>query len=204
MCHCTRIGRYVTWITIKNIFVCIHKILYYNTVKAIIDTSTLISLARISYLELVSRLNVNIILSRKVYEEAVVEGKAKGFVDAIVIQGFIDSYNLKIIEVKEKFVKILRRKIKKTLVKGDESVLALAIQEHAEWIITNDDGLGKIAMVLGFQVKATPDLLLKALEKKLFDVCKLEILMRELVVENRLSYKVAELYIIEAKNYVKE
>ena len=59
-------------------------------------------------------------------------------------------------------------------------------------------------MVLGFQVKATPDLLLKALEKKLFDVCKLEILMRELVVENRLSYKVAELYIIEAKNYVKE
>ncbi len=39
---------------------------------------------------------------------------------------------------------------------------------------------------------------------KLFDVCKLEILMRELVVENRLSYKVAELYIIEAKNYVKE
>lgn len=171
--------------------------------KAIVDTSTLISLARISYLELISRLNINIILSRKVYEEVVVEGKAKCLADAIVIQGFIDNYDIKIIEVKDKFIKILRQKIKKVLAKGDESVLALAIQENAEWIITNDDGLGKIATVLGFQVKATPDLLLKALEKKLFDVCKLEILMRELVVENRLSYKVAELYIIEAKNYVK-
>ena len=134
----------------------------------------------------------------------IAEGKAKGLADAIVIQGFIDSYDLKIIEVKDKFIKTLRQKIKKILAKGDESVLALAIQENAEWIITNDDGLGKIAMVLGFKVKATPDLLLKALEKKLFDVCKLEILMRELVVENRLSYKVAELYIIEAKNYVKK
>ena len=172
--------------------------------KAIIDTSTLISLARISYLELVSRLNINIILSGKVYEEAVVEGKAKGFADAIVIQGFIDSHNLKIIEVKDKFLKTLRQIIKKILAKGDESILALAIQEHAEWIITNDDGLGKIAMVLGFKVKATPDLLLLALEEKLLDVCKIETLIRELVVENRLSYKVAELYIIEAKNYVKE
>lgn len=86
--------------------------------KAIIDTSTLISLARISYLELVSRLNINIILSRKVYEEAVVEGKAKGLADAIVIQGFIDNYDIKIIEVKDKFIKTLRQKIKKVLAKG--------------------------------------------------------------------------------------
>jgi predicted nucleic acid-binding protein len=58
-------------------------------IKTVIDTSTLISLARISYLELLPKLRKSVVLPHEVYEEAVIKGEEKGIADAIVIKGFI-------------------------------------------------------------------------------------------------------------------
>jgi predicted nucleic acid-binding protein len=110
---------------------------------------------------------------------------------------------MKTVNVSSSHINLLRKKINKVLAKGDEAVLSLAMKEKIREIITDDDGLGKIAMALGFSVKATPDLLMEGLRQKVLDFQKVEILMRELVVENRLSSVVAELYLLEGKRYVK-
>ncbi len=96
-----------------------------------------------------------------------------------------------------------RKRSNKILAKGDEAVLALAMQEKANEIIINDDGLGKLAMALGFDVKATPDLLMEALEKDRLSIEDFEIFIKGLVIENRLSSAVAELYVLEGRKDVK-
>ncbi|OFW52529.1 MAG: hypothetical protein A2163_08265 [Actinobacteria bacterium RBG_13_35_12] len=70
-------------------------------------------------------------------------------------------------------------------------------------IITNDDGLGRLALTIGFIVQASPDLLLEGLRKKILNYENYESFIRGLVIENRLSSAVAELYLLEGKKYVK-
>lgn len=134
--------------------------------KTVIDTSTLISLAKISYLELIPKLKIDVVIPDEVYREAVIRGDEKGIADAIVIKRFINSYKLKVVNIESKYIKALRQRLNKVLTKGDEAVLSLAVKEKAKAIVTNDDGLGKIAMALGFCVNATPDLLIEGVARK--------------------------------------
>lgn len=63
-----------------------------------------------------------------------------------------------------------------------------------------DDGPGKIALALGFDVMATPDLLISGFRKNILKRNDFENYMRGLAVENRLSSVVAELYLMEVIN----
>ena len=171
--------------------------------KSIIDTSTLISLARIAYLELISMLRTDVSIPDEIYEEAVLKGEKKGFADATVIKTFIENHRIKIVHVEKHSIIALRKKVSKILAKGDESVLSLALQEKAKEIVTDDDGLGKLAMALGFDVKATPDLLIEGLKKNRLSIQDFEIFIRGLVIENRLSSAIAEFYILEGRKDVK-
>jgi len=170
--------------------------------KSVIDTSRLISLRKINSLELIAKFKTEVVIPEEVYEEAVINGEKKGIADSIVIKSFIGNREMGILSVKSNDRKVLREKVGKGLTKGDEAVLSLALREKAEIIITNDDGLGKIAMALGFLVMATADLLMEVLKKKLLSFNEFEVLMRSLVIENRLSAAVSELYLMEGKKYV--
>ena len=77
------------------------------------------------------------------------------------------------------------------------------MQEKAKEIVTDDDGLGKLAIALGFDVKATPDLLMEGLKKNRLSIQDFEIFIRGLVIENRLGSAAAELYILEGRKDVK-
>ena len=76
------------------------------------------------------------------------------------------------------------------------------MQEEVEVLITDDEGLGKIAMTLGFKVMASPDLLLQSLKEGFIGFTEFEKNIRLLVIENRLSPVVAELYMMEGKEHV--
>lgn len=95
--------------------------------NSIIDTSTLISLARIGYLEIIPRLKIDVVLPDDVYEEAVIKGEERGIADATVIKNFITNHKIKVIHTESSQIKVVRQKLNKILAKGDESVLSLAI-----------------------------------------------------------------------------
>ena len=133
--------------------------------KTIIDTSTLISLARINYLDLIPQLRKEVVVPDAVYEEAVIRGEERGFSDAIVIKSFINGHKTRIVNTKSNYIRILRKRVNKVLAKGDEAVLSVALQEKAKEIMADDDGLGKIAMAMGFSVMARPDLLMEGLKR---------------------------------------
>jgi predicted nucleic acid-binding protein len=171
--------------------------------KSIVDTSTLISLAKIAYLELIPTLRKDVSVPYEIYEEAVLKGEEKGFADATVIKNSIEKHRIKMVHVKAHSITALRKKVNKVLTKGDEAVLSLAIQEKAREIVTDDDGLGKLAMALGFDVRATPDLLMEGLKKNRLSIEDFEVFIRGLVIEYQLSSAVAELYILEGRRNVK-
>jgi predicted nucleic acid-binding protein len=171
--------------------------------KYVIDTSSLISLAKIQYLEIISALRIKVLLPHEVYDEAVTAGMGKGYTDSVIIENFIAGSVIKPIELADQHKKALRKKLQKILAAGDEAVLALAISEKADALVTNDDGLGRVAFALGISVQASSDLLLECLKRNILTFERYEILLRSLVIENRLSSAVAELYMLEGKKYVK-
>ena len=172
--------------------------------KSVIDTSTLISLAKIQCLDLIIKLELNVMVPVEVYEEAVVQGGDKGYLDAALIKNFTDLHSIRPVNAKSSFLTAVRRKTNKALAKGDEAVLATALKEKVKTVLTDDDGLGKIAYSWGYVVKASADLLLDGLVKKIIKAKEFESYMRGLVIENRLHAVVAELYFMEGKRYVKD
>ncbi len=169
----------------------------------VIDTSILISLAKINCLEIILNLKSELSIPEEVYGESVFEGEKRDLPDATLIKSFITGNNIRIVKVKSSTIKTLTSKIKKILPQGDKAVLSLALQEKTTEIITDDEGLSKIALSLGFRVSASPDLLLQSLKKGFVRFQEFEKHIRNLVLENRLGSVVAELYIVEAKKDVK-
>ena len=172
--------------------------------KTIIDTSLLISLARINYLEAILHQRGVFLLPNEVYQESVEEGQKKDMADAILIRQFITNSKIAITNVKKRSIKTLLSKINKALLVGDAAVLALALQEKAMEIMTDDEGLSRIALSLGFKVRASPDLVLQAFKGRIIDFQDFERYTKGLILENRLGPVVAELYLMEGKKYVKE
>ena len=113
------------------------------------------------------------------------------------------NYGIEIVGAKSNFIRALRSRISRNFSKGDEAVLALAYSVRAKEVLTKDDGLGKIAMGSGFRVMATPDLLWEGLKEKVMNIQDFEIFVRGLVVENRISSALAELYLMEGGKHVK-
>ncbi len=72
--------------------------------KSVIDTSTLISLARINCLELIPILRSDVVLPDEIYEEAVLKGEEKEFGDATVIKTFIERHRISLLSVKTRYI----------------------------------------------------------------------------------------------------
>ena len=171
--------------------------------KTVIDTSTLISLAKINFLEILKKLKKEILIPETVYGEAVLKGEEKSLTDATVIKNFIKDNNFRHIAVKESSLNLIKEKVSKNLTAGDEAVIAAATQEKILEIITNDDGLGKIAASLGIKVSASPDLLLEGLRSKIMKFNDYEFFLKNLVLENRITSAIAEFYSMEGKKHAK-
>lgn len=170
--------------------------------KIVVDASTFISLAKIGNLHILLNLRSALFIPYEVYEEAVIAGERKKVPDATIIKQFVRSNNIKTIKARDSSIRKLFSMLKKRLTKGDSAALALSVQEEVEVLITDDEGLGKIAMTLGFKVMASPDLLLQSLKEGFIGFTEFEKNIRLLVIENRLSPVVAELYMMEGKEHV--
>ncbi len=166
------------------------------------DTSTLISLAKINELNLLKVIKKRVVTPQYVYEESVVEGKRKNKQDAYIINKYFVDGTLQKKDTTKKSWDEVKRILSKEIKKGDHDVLALAIQLNAKEILTDDDALCRIAIVLGLTSLSSADILLEALITGVISLEKYELLIRSLVLENRLSERIAQLYIIKGGEYI--
>ena len=120
--------------------------------KAVINTTPLISLAAIDKLSLLDELFENIYIPNAVFKEATRKGKK----NAIVIEDWGKGRTVGITDIKAKSAFEL------TLDEGEAEVIVLAQEVDAELVIIDEDKARKVANLNGLKVTGTIGVLLDA------------------------------------------
>lgn len=121
---------------------------YNHNVKAVLDTSFLISFSRIDRLELLREPDWELVAPRVVYHEAVEEGLKEGYPDAAEIARSFDRGHIEVLESRGAAGR-----------SADEEVLRLA-QEEGAILYSDDRGLLRRAARSGLRTVSSPDFLL--------------------------------------------
>jgi len=159
----------------------------YRTLSmGIIDSSTLISLAKIRKLEILKLLKTKIITITNVYEECVEKGINLGHHDALEIKQIFDEKIISIEDAKdyEKFSGVS---------KIDSKVLSCA-KEKKDYLFADDVKLGRRAKAENIEVRNTPDILLHLMKTKRLPPKEFRESLQKLVHNKRLSEKARKLY----------
>ncbi len=133
----------------------------------IISNSTpLIHLARIEKLELLSKLFEMVIIPKTVFDEVVIEGEEKGYLDAKIIRKATEAW-VEIRELNKEETKELENILKiGPIGKAEGEAITLANSMKLPLLI--DDSIGqKIARSLSIETYWTTSIILKAYEKRI-------------------------------------
>lgn len=128
---------------------------------AVKDSMILIHLAKMQILTDSCRYFGNVIIPKKVYEEAVVKGKDKQHPDALIIEKAILNNIINIKEVKDK-KKVSDLKIF-GLHLGEAEAVALYFQEQAQFLATDDDACRRNRIILGINIIGSPAIVITLL-----------------------------------------
>lgn len=152
----------------------------------IIDSSTLISFAKIQKLNALTSLKGKIITIPDVYEECVEKGINLGYVDALRIQKMFDNKTIAIENVKtpEAFSGVS---------KIDANVISLA-KEKQDYLFADDVKVGRRAKAEQIAVRNTPDILLHLMKTKRLAKTECKESLQKLVDHKRLSEKTKKSY----------
>ncbi|MDI6860183.1 MAG: DUF3368 domain-containing protein [Methanocellales archaeon] len=128
--------------------------------KAVINASPMIFLAKLGKLNLLSELFEEIFAPEEVLNE-VLKGSEEGFKDALSVKTQIERHKIKKVEVTLKYeLKILGLHV------GELAVLSYARENYIENVIVDDYSAIKAAKYFGLRPISTPFILLKALKDK--------------------------------------
>jgi predicted nucleic acid-binding protein len=122
------------------------------------DTMVVIHLAKLTLLAKSCERFKPVVIPEEVREE-ILEGKKKGYEDAILVEDLIKAGRLKVKRVHEK--SLLKKAEEFNVQGGEAEALALYWQEEADYLATDDDNLRKKAVLLSLKLIGTPAIMLK-------------------------------------------
>ena len=156
--------------------------------KAVIDSSTLISLAKINSLGVLNKMDCEFLCPEEVYRECVTEGVLGGRVDAVMIKRLFDE---RTITTK----KVVDQHMIAGLSSVDGMILSLALQEKPAMVFANDTKLARRIELCGLEARGSPDILLRMRLKGVLDDKRYIALVKELGLKMRLSSSCVEKYL---------
>lgn len=158
--------------------------------KSVVDSSTLISLAKIGLLPILTKLRKNILAPIVVMNETTVEGA--GYRGSASIMELFEKNVITSVDVAKELCENVV--IQYGLREGDAEVLALAVEEKVDEVLVNDVKLSKRAEMAGFEVVSAFDLLYESLLVKMLDYGGYTSAFDSLVNEGEISLKLALFY----------
>jgi len=129
--------------------------------RATVNASPLIFLAKIGKLNLLDIILTQFCVSDIVWEETVEKGLSHGYVEAELIRRFA---NRQVVEVKKEKAKKLAEKF--SIHVGEASTILLAKKLNFEHVVVDDKVAIKVAKIMGLKPLSTPFILLKALREQ--------------------------------------
>jgi predicted nucleic acid-binding protein len=160
--------------------------------KIVIDSSTLISLAAINAIDLIKKVDADIICPEEIYQETVEVGSVRGHPDAVIIKGFFDDGTVK--------KQAVRRKAQMAgMSKVDSLVISLGKEANASYLFINDTKLARRGTIEGFDVRGSPDILLRLHEKGTISKEEYTSCLQKLFEYRRISKENMERYLKEGE-----
>lgn len=159
---------------------------YCTLSMGIIDSSMLISLAKIRRLDILKLLKTKITTIQDVYEECVEKGINLGYPDALQIKMAFDQ---KIISIEE----AVHYKRFSGVSEIDSKIVWCA-KEKKDYLFADDIKLGRRAAAENIEVRNTPDILLYLMNDKRLHMTDFKGSLQKLVHHKRLSEKAGKLY----------
>lgn len=145
---------------------------------AVIDSSTLISFAKMRKLDLLKLLKTKLITIKEVYEECVERGVDLGFYDALKIK---QAFNEKTITIED----LAHYENFSGVSKVDSKIISLA-KEKKDQLLVDDVKLGRRAKAEDIEVRNTPDILLHLTKTKRLTKKEFRELLQKLVQNKRM------------------
>lgn len=148
----------------------------------VVDSGPLIYLSRISQVQLLKALFGSVIISRSVYQEIVVKGKALQKPGISTIEQAIEDGWIQVVETtpaEDELVKKLA--VQESVEIEDAEVLFLA-KKYGDGLVTNDGWLVKVAVSLGVDTYWTTTLVLLAVRKRVLSKAQGRVILRKLVL----------------------
>lgn len=122
------------------------------------DAMVLIHLARITVLESCCDFFGKVIIPPLVFKEVVIEGKNRGFADAVLVEEIINKNKIKVKKVVKR--DLIVRANKFSIQGGEAEAVALYWQEQADLIASDDNSVRSKKSILGINLIGTPSMLL--------------------------------------------
>ncbi len=149
----------------------------------IIDSSSLIILAKLNRLDLLSKLYKDIQITKGIYEETVEEGIKINAPDAKLIEKAVETKKIRIIELNLKYFKFSEelRNTFSQLGKGEADAISLALQQSQEKIIMDEKFGRQVCKLYKIKPMGTLRVILGAYEKNLIRRNELNEIIKEMI-----------------------
>lgn len=161
--------------------------------KIAIDSSTLISLAKINALHFLKKKGEKMMCSSSVYEETVNQALLDKFEESIRLSELFNESHITVVN------NVKNREIK-GISSTDAEIISLAMEEKAT-LYANDTKLAAKAREQGLNTYGSADILLMALRKKHITKNEFCTFLGNLVKTKRLSEKNMDVYVKEAEKW---
>lgn len=146
----------------------------------ITNSSPLMALAKLGLLHLLGRIYGKVEMPEAVYDEVVLRGLEQGFSDSLHIRLAIQRKQLIVKKVMNPRPDIAAL----PLHKGEKEVLNLALENKANLVLLDDMLARSEAQVLGFSVKGTLGIIVKAYNKQLLTLDEVQIIFNSIIERN--------------------
>ncbi len=137
--------------------------------KAVLDSTPLIYLAKIKGLSLLKEVYEELYIPPAVYNETIIKGLERRFFDANTIQKWIDEKKIKIKKLNEKQKKETERLIKFAEIETGEAE-AIILAQHLKADLIIDDAIAQgVARSIGLEPLWTTSFILKLTHQKILE-----------------------------------
>ena len=126
----------------------------------VVDAGPLLALAKLGLMRILHQLYNQVLVPSAVYEEAVLQGLAKGYPDAYVIRDAVLRGELTVISLTDQV--LLDNVNKLPLGRGEKQVIHLGLTVTPTWVLIDDQLARKAASRFGLHVKGTVGIIVSA------------------------------------------
>ncbi len=141
--------------------------------SVVVDAGPLLALSKLGLIWILPRLYDPVLVPSAVHEEVVLQGLARGYPDAYMVQQAILREELTVVSLSDQ--ELLDRVQSLPLGRGEKQVIHLGLVASPSWVLVDDQRAREEAIQLGLRVKGTVGIIVSAYRQDTIELKEAEL-----------------------------